>query len=81
MPRKIKDIAEDIRKTWSTIPRPAVPWLNLMLEIDDTNDEVQGHTGDAVVLLFLAYSALAEEQLRQELLDLPAIKKLAKETV
>ena len=53
-PRKLKDIAKDIRADWKNIYFGAVPYLEAMEELDYITDRYYLDDAESIVLYFLS---------------------------
>lgn len=54
MQRTLRQIAQEITKSWPKVYFGAVPYLEAMLSLDTVNDEFGAEDGRTMVLYFLA---------------------------
>jgi len=54
MPRKIYEIAAEIRRDWKNVHYAATPYLNAMGELDDIDEMYMNDSASSVVAYFLS---------------------------
>ena len=53
MPRKLYEIAAEVRKDWKKVNYAAKPYLDAMAELNDVNEMYYADSAKSVVLYFL----------------------------